>query len=215
MVTAPAEPPLLVSVGSPEHAVNRCAATIAHRVSARADWQAGLHVRSLQHVDDAHLASLLAGNDAVHVHFTDKLFGANPDEAGGAFARIAAVLPVSVTLHDLPQPSDGHAFARRIDAYRRVVRAASGVVCNSRYERALLAEHTVAGEPSGERGAQIAPKIDQYREGGAELDHRRESGEGLRRLVPSEQERRETEVGVAADRQELRQTLNDAVDDGA
>jgi hypothetical protein len=45
---------------------------------------------------------------------------------------------LSLTLHDVPQPSDGHAFDKRVEAYRTVVRAADSVVVNSHHERLLL-----------------------------------------------------------------------------
>ena len=76
----------------------------------------------------------------VHVQFTDRLYGARADEAAAWFESLAATRAVTVTLHDLPQASDGSARDERSRAYLRVARAASGVVCNSHHERLLLDE---------------------------------------------------------------------------
>lgn len=77
----------------------------------------------------------------LHVHFTDRLWGSTSTEAADRIEALAARWTVTVTLHDLPQPSDGHAFAARTTAYGRVVRAASGVVVNSEHELSLADEH--------------------------------------------------------------------------
>lgn len=87
------------------------------------------------------LPQLLAGPGPVHVHFTDRIFGRDAAEAGGVIERIAARRPVSVTLHDIPQPSNGHAFAARCTGYARVVAAAHTVIVSSESERELLRRH--------------------------------------------------------------------------
>lgn len=74
----------------------------------------------------------------IHTHFTDRLWAASPEQAAARLVAVAAGRRLSVTLHDVPQPSDGHALARRTDAYRRVIAAAELVVVNSRHELALL-----------------------------------------------------------------------------
>lgn len=76
----------------------------------------------------------------LHLHFTERLWGAGPQSAAARVSELARRHPVSVTLHDLPQPSDGAASQqRRAAAYRRVVAAARAVTCNSRWEAQLLA----------------------------------------------------------------------------
>lgn len=76
-----------------------------------------------------------------HLHFTDRLWGASPEAAAEAIERIATRTRITVTLHDVPQHSDGPTnFARRSACYRRVIAAASGVVCNSRHEVEVLRE---------------------------------------------------------------------------
>lgn len=91
------------------------------------------------------LPQLLADQGPVHIHFTDRIFGRNASEAAMVIERIAERRPVSVTLHDVPQPSNGHAFATRRDGYARVVAAARTVIVSSKYERELLHRH--AGLP--------------------------------------------------------------------
>lgn len=94
----------------------------------------------LRTVEPAELAGLPDGT-AVHVQFTDRLWGGSPEEASRVFADLAARLRVSVTLHDLPQESDGDRnLPRRRAAYATVAGASTGVVVNSDHERALLHE---------------------------------------------------------------------------
>lgn len=76
--------------------------------------------------------------DRVHAHFTDRLWGPTPEAASSRLLEVAGRRRLSVTLHDLPQPSDGTGYARRSEAYARVVDAADTVVVNSRHEHALL-----------------------------------------------------------------------------
>lgn len=87
--------------------------------------------------------SVWLGGDAperVHAQFTDRLWARSPEDAAERFVALARGRRVSVTLHDVPQPSDGHAFERRTAAYARIVDAAALVVVNSRHELALLEE---------------------------------------------------------------------------
>lgn len=88
------------------------------------------------------LPQLLVEDGPVHLHFTDRIFGRDADDAAHVLERIAAHRRVSVTLHDIPQPSDGHAFTARSAGYARVVTAAHMVIVSSEYERDLLLRHT-------------------------------------------------------------------------
>lgn len=88
------------------------------------------------------LPVILAGDGPVHFHFTDRIFGRDAADAAWTIERIAARRPVSVTLHDIPQPSDGHAFTARCAGYARVVAVARTVIVSSHVERGLLARHT-------------------------------------------------------------------------
>lgn len=90
---------------------------------------------------DAVLRGELGGTGDLHVHFTDRLFGASPGEAADAIAALARGRRLTVTLHDLPQRSDGEFnLRRRSEAYRRVVAVAHAVAVNSRHEAHLIAE---------------------------------------------------------------------------
>ena len=87
--------------------------------------------------------------DRIHVHFTDRLWGPTPEAASDRLLEVAGGRRLSVTLHDLPQPSDGTGFARRSEAYAHVVDSADTVVVNSRHEQALLDEfHPGSPTPS-------------------------------------------------------------------
>lgn len=83
---------------------------------------------------------------ALHLQFTDRLFGSSPEDAAATVRAIvaravAAGGRVTVTLHDLPQPSDGHNFARRMRAYAAVCDGVHAVVVSSEHERALLGSY--------------------------------------------------------------------------
>ena len=82
----------------------------------------------------------------LHLHVNDWLFAdalTDPDSAVTALVQHlrARRIRLAVTLHDLPQLSDGHAlYQRRSNTYRRIVGAAAGVVVSSEHERVLLSE---------------------------------------------------------------------------
>lgn len=85
----------------------------------------------------------------VHLNFTDRLFGATPAEAAHRVVALVRYVEgmgsrVTVTLHDVPQPSDGGNYAQRVDAYRMVCAAVHGLVTNSDHERSLLEESRIA-----------------------------------------------------------------------
>lgn len=79
--------------------------------------------------------------ERAHLHFTDRLWAGSPADAAALVERIAARTALTVTLHDVPQASDGPKnLPRRTDCYARVAAVARGVVVNSRHEAAHLAE---------------------------------------------------------------------------
>jgi glycosyltransferase involved in cell wall biosynthesis len=128
--------PELVLVGPPRHGVSAYATDLAEALKL-----AGSRV-SMPVVPDAEAAvARAAGTDRVHVHFTDRIFGSTPEDAADLVERMAALTRLSVTLHDLPQPSDGTRFARRARAYGRVLNAARGAVVSSEHEANLVAAH--------------------------------------------------------------------------
>lgn len=95
---------------------------------------------SLRHVWSPDVEGLLSnvGEDGVHLQFTDRLFGDTPEAAACAVAAIAARARVTVTLHDLPQRSDGRNADRRARAYADVAARSAGVAVSSEHERELL-----------------------------------------------------------------------------
>ena len=115
--------PALLHRGDALHGVDQYARTIADAL--------GVSVELAPEASEDRVAR--------HAHFTDRLWGVDAEDAARRIERLASLGPVTVTLHDVPQPSDGpKGFARRTQSYRRVVAAASGIVCNSEHERRLL-----------------------------------------------------------------------------
>jgi glycosyltransferase involved in cell wall biosynthesis len=140
--------PELVLVGPPQHGVSAYATDLAEALKG-----AGFAV-SMPVVPDAEAAvALAAGTDRVHVHFTDRIFGSTPEDAADLVERMAVLTRLSVTLHDLPQPSDGTPFARRARAYGRVLAAVRGAVVSSEHEASLVATHL----PAPTRPVQVIP----------------------------------------------------------
>jgi len=79
------------------------------------------------------------GRTHVHLHLTDHLLGATAGACATVVTRFAARHPLTLTLHDLPQPADGPGrFERRRAAYARMASASRGVVVASEHERTLL-----------------------------------------------------------------------------
>ena len=139
-------PPRLLIVGPPQHGVVRYATDLSDAVAA-----------SLGHAP-------ASDDDRAHVHVTDRLFGRTPEEAAERVEQLASDTRLSITLHDVPQESDGTGFTRRVDAYRRFIRAASGIAVNSLHEAGLVHEHLghrvddAAVIPIGARTAHPAPR---------------------------------------------------------
>jgi glycosyltransferase involved in cell wall biosynthesis len=116
-----------LAVGPQRHGVTRLALQIGRLSAHEYQW--------LQ--DLTRLPADPAG--ITHLHVTDRLLGDSPAEAARRFAALAAQGPCTVTLHDLPQPSDGDGrFERRTAGYRDIVHEAAGVVVSSEHERDLL-----------------------------------------------------------------------------
>lgn len=141
--------PALLLTGPPRHGVVRYARDLAGRVRAVAP---GTPVEDVP--DLADLVDRAATHPRVHLHVTDRVLGpgtlgSGPEPAADLVERVAAVTHLTVTLHDVPQTSDGvAALPRRAATYARIVAAARGVVVNSAHEAALLAEHGVV--PAGQ-----------------------------------------------------------------
>ncbi|TFV99817.1 hypothetical protein [Orlajensenia leifsoniae] len=131
----PDAPDLLV-VGPPRHGVTRYARDLADAAEA-----AGFGRQPLVVADGAAAVRAVVGADRVHAHVTDRLFGSTPEEAAETVERLAALTSLTITLHDLPQESDGSSYERRVAAYGRFIDASDGVVVNSRHEAELVVEH--------------------------------------------------------------------------
>ncbi|WP_328856759.1 hypothetical protein OG579_16080 [Williamsia herbipolensis] len=133
-------------VGPPEHGVVRYG-TAVHAALA-ADDPAGHALVAVPAVDSRTVESVCtpASRGLVHLQFTDRLFGASAPEAAAAATGLVTALHdrgarVTATLHDLPQPSDGTGFTRRVECYRRVAAALDAVVVSSDHESALYTDH--------------------------------------------------------------------------
>lgn len=140
-------PPVQLLVGPGEHGVVEYAGDVAaalERCSPGVAVVRSPSAREALHALDAldGRAALGDGPHRVHVHVTDALFGDDLDAAASALASLTTAHRVSLTLHDVPQPSDGERnLPRRAAAYARFVEGAVGVAVNSRHEAQLLAEH--------------------------------------------------------------------------
>jgi len=132
-------------VGPGEHGVTRYALQHAAAGAGAGDTVTRVE-RAIGPGDVGPLLSRLPAS-GTHVHVTDKLFGASPEQAREVLTGLAAA-GLSVTLHDLPQESDGPASrARRTACYAAVARAARRVVVSSEHERLLLQECLHPGGP--------------------------------------------------------------------
>ncbi|WP_091500469.1 hypothetical protein [Microbacterium sp. cf332] len=92
-------------------------------------------------------AALRAVGDGerVHLHATDRLLGSSLEDAADAVETLSRSCRLSLTLHDLPQHSDGDKYDRRVAAYRRFFHAVTAVAVNSAHELSLVAEHLDPG----------------------------------------------------------------------
>jgi glycosyltransferase involved in cell wall biosynthesis len=86
-------------------------------------------------------------DEPVHLHFTDRLLGATPAEAVTVVRALAAGRRTTLTLHDVPQPTDGRSFAARRDCYAGALAVADGWVTSSAAERATVERHCAPAVP--------------------------------------------------------------------
>ncbi len=86
----------------------------------------------------------LAEGAAAHLHVTDRLLHRDPSVAAATVESLARRVRLTITLHDVPQPTDGPGFPARAAAYARMVRASHAWSTNSWHEHALVARWCVA-----------------------------------------------------------------------
>lgn len=129
--------PRLLVVGPQRHGVTRYAQDLGESIARLAG------VPFSSPVIDASVAETVANSIArAHIHVTDRIFGSSPEDAADRIERMARTCQLTVTLHDLPQPSDGERnLQRRSAAYRRIARAATAVAVSSEHESALFARY--------------------------------------------------------------------------
>ncbi|MCY7396591.1 MAG: hypothetical protein LH468_10635 [Nocardioides sp.] len=118
-------PPLHLLAGEPRHGVTRVAGELARATGAPTSTELTLRGRP----------------EAVHLHVTDRVLARRPAQAAELVERLARRTRLTLTAHDVPQPSDGRAFAERRVAYERMLSAAHAWVTSSEHERRLVAEH--------------------------------------------------------------------------
>lgn len=114
--------PYHLLLGSEAHGVTRYAGEVAAAAGAPV----------VRDVSD------LAEGVPAHLHVTDRLLHRDPAAAATAVESLARRVQLTVTLHDVPQPTDGPGFRARAAAYGRMVRASRGWATNSWHEHALV-----------------------------------------------------------------------------
>ncbi|MBY6410411.1 hypothetical protein HQ346_02440 [Rhodococcus sp. BP-252] len=126
-------------IGPRKHGVVEYAVSVHEALAAEGVG----HRRVLLDTPWSPLPSDLSACGLVHLHVTDRLFGTSPAQASKHLLSVVEAVgrPVSVTLHDLPQPSDGSSMNARVEFYRTAVDAAAGVVVSSEHEAGLLKRH--------------------------------------------------------------------------
>lgn len=131
--TRPTDPddaaPRHLLLGLETHGVTRYAGEVARAAGASV-------VRDVAH---------LAPGDSVHLHLTDRLLGRDPEAAAAAVESLAQRVRLTLTLHDVPQPTDGPVFRARAAAYGRFVRASRAWATNSWHEHTLVDRWCAAG----------------------------------------------------------------------
>lgn len=148
-------------VGPPDHGITRLARQIA---DAAAD--SGFRGTILQESDPGALETVAVRlgtrTRLLHLHVNDWLFTTERRSAGLRLAKLAERLAesgvsLSLTLHDLPQPSDGPELTnRRRENYRSMVGAAVGTAVSSDHERELLVR-ALAVPGHGDSSIEVIP----------------------------------------------------------
>lgn len=125
----------LLVVGNASHGVTRYALNVGRALAKAGHRTTSVQVESIEVVPPE-----LSNCSLIHLHVTDRLFGGSAREATGRLRTLVASFAgrVSMTLHDVPQESDGDAMPGRIEFYRAAVELAAGIVVSSEHEAGLL-----------------------------------------------------------------------------
>lgn len=131
-------------VGPPDHGVVILAEQLMPHLGSPAVHRARDTAELGARLDDRCGGGIDEAIDTAHVHFTDRLFGADCQAAARAYVELAGRLAgrgirLAVTLHDLPaDPEDPPRYRRRTQAYAAVVGATTGpVIVSSEHEAHL------------------------------------------------------------------------------
>ncbi len=140
--------------GPDEHGIARVSRQIADAATVLGFGGAVVH-----EVQPARLIAMVdrlpAATRLLHLQLNDWLFADAGADVDQAIATLAGRLrcrqvELSLTLHDLPQLSDGSAlYQRRCHTYRQLAAATVGVVVSSEHERLLLHEALTQAEQAG------------------------------------------------------------------
>lgn len=145
--------------GPAEHGIPRVARQIAEAAGALGFTGTVTHERDPSRLNDV-VDRLPPGTRLLHLHVNDWLFADAHSDADAAVMALLKRLAnrgirLSVTLHDIPQLSDGQAlYRRRSNTYRLITRSAAGVLVSSEHERILLQEAS-ADSPVPVKGVPI------------------------------------------------------------
>lgn len=125
-------------IGPPTHGVVRYALAVHAALTESGESPPLAVVATATAVPDA-----LADCALIHLHVTDRLFGVSATEALDNLRALAGTHGgrLSMTLHDIPQPSDGTVLDRRARFYRGALELADGVIVSSEHEARLLRNH--------------------------------------------------------------------------
>lgn len=120
-----------------------------HGVTAYAlDLCRALHIKPLRFETWQDLESALplsVDSEALHLCFTDYLWGETPQDAVALVRRLSEQFYLSISFHDVPQPQEGQErFAARAQAYAALGGRADVLVVNSQHEAAFFTQHCVA-----------------------------------------------------------------------
>lgn len=132
----PAGPaPLHLLAGGPRHGVTRSAQDLAAAT--------GAPVLVAPPGSPALGSALGTGAlpETVHLHVTDRILADTPAGAAAVVERLAQRTRLTLTVHDVPQHTDGTGFPARRAAYTRMLAAAHDWATSSEHERGLLVEH--------------------------------------------------------------------------